>query len=194
MNKLQMLSMLDEQVVQCTKCSDLVSNRSRTVFGTGNSDAKVMFIGEAPGQKEDEKGEPFVGPAGQLLTNILTACGWKREDVYIANICKCRPPGNRTPITEEATNCRPFLDLQIKVVNPKYIVCLGGCAAQNLLGVKTPISMLRGQVFNLNNRKVICTFHPSFLLHNPGRKPDVWEDMQFLIKTMVEDEQSAPAN
>lgn len=151
---------------------------------SGSPNAKVMFLGEAPGQNEDETGLPFVGKAGELLTNIILAAGWTRDEVYIANICKCRPPQNRTPRPSEAANCRPFLDLQIKVVNPAYIVCLGNVAAQNLLGVETPISSLRGQLYEYNGRKVLCTYHPSFLLRKQEAKKDVWEDLQLLIRSM----------
>jgi uracil-DNA glycosylase family 4 len=184
MNKPQMLQVLSEKVAACNKCSELACYRTQTVFGEGNPDAKVVFIGEAPGEKEDESGRPFVGPAGKLLTNILLAFGFNREDVYIMNILRCRPPRNRTPTEEEAKNCRPFLDLQLKIINPKFIVCMGNVAAQNLLGVNTPISSLRCEDLWYNGTKVICTYHPSYLLHNPSQKDKVANDMQRLLQMM----------
>jgi DNA polymerase len=184
MEKPVMLQMLSEKVAACTKCQELVEYRRQTVFGEGDPDAKVVFIGEAPGETEDETGRPFVGKAGQLLNNILTAAGFRREDVFILNIIKCRPPRNRTPLPTEAANCRPYLDLQLKIIRPKYIVCMGNVAAQNLLNVTTPISYLRGEVLEYNGAKVICTYHPSYLLQNQSEKWKVWEDMQLLLKTM----------
>jgi uracil-DNA glycosylase len=180
----QKLDMIASQVAACTKCQELTSYRTQTVFGVGNPDATVMFLGEAPGETEDRDGIPFVGRAGQLLTNIIKALGWTREQVYIVNICKCRPPRNRTPYKVEADNCRPFLDLQIKVVNPSYIVAMGNVAAQNLLGIERPISSLRGEIHEYNGRKVICTYHPSYLLRNPAAKRDVWDDLQVLVELM----------
>jgi DNA polymerase len=180
----QKLDMIAAKVAVCTKCQELVSYRTQTVFGVGDSNAEVMLIGEAPGETEDRDGIPFVGKAGQLLTNIIKALGWTREQVYIANICKCRPPRNRTPYRVEADACRPFLDLQIKVVNPSYIVCMGNVAAQNLLRSERPISSLRGEIFDYNGRKVICTYHPSYLLRNPAAKRDVWDDLQVLVQLM----------
>lgn len=194
MTKLEMLKLLKAKVCQCQKCPELVANRTQIVFDninydednhlakSGNPDTRIVFLGEAPGKDEDLQGKPFVGKAGQLLNNVLLACGFKREEVYICNILKCRPPGNRTPSPEEATCCRPILDLQLKVINPTHIVCLGACAAQNLLGVKTPISLLRGEWFECDGRKVLCTFHPAYLLRNPIAKKDMWDDMQLLLK------------
>ena len=185
------LQAVQEKVAACMKCPALVANRTQTVFGSGNPNASIVFIGEGPGKDEDEQGLPFVGKSGQLLTNILTACGIKREDVYILNIVKCRPPGNRAPQPEEASNCRLFLELQLRIINPKYIVCLGAVAAQNLLQTETKISALRGEwhVFSLDdtfgmpvNSKVLCTWHPSYLLRNPAAKIDAWNDMQILLK------------
>jgi len=143
-----------------------------------------MFVGEAPGADEDAQGEPFVGKAGQLLNRIIAACGWKREEIYICNVLRCRPPGNRTPSETEAANCREFLDGQIAVVQPKYIVCWGACAAQNLLGVKDPIGRLRQRFYEHAGAKVLCTYHPSYLLRNPEAKKPVWEDMKFLLADM----------
>lgn len=184
MQKTHMLQMVADKVSVCTKCSELVEYRKQTVFGEGNENAEIVFIGEAPGEKEDDSGRPFVGPAGNLLTNILKAFGFNREDVYIMNILRCRPPRNRTPTPEEACNCRPFLDLQLKIINPKIIVCLGNVAAQNLLRTKTTISALRGEILEYNGSKVICTFHPSYLLHNPSEKEKAAEDMRLLLQTL----------
>ena len=184
MEKRHMLQMLAEKVATCTKCTELACYRTQTVFGEGNPDAKVVFLGEAPGEKENESGRPFVGPAGKLLTNILAAFGFNREDIYIMNILRCRPPQNRTPTKEEANNCRPFLDLQLKIINPQYIVCMGNVAAQNLLQIETPISRLRGEILWYNGIKVICTYHPSYLLRSPGQKEKVAEDMQRLLQLM----------
>jgi uracil-DNA glycosylase family 4 len=144
MEKRRMLELLAEKVSGCTKCQELTYCRRQTVFGEGSPDARIVFIGEAPGETEDETGRPFVGKAGQLLTNIITAMGFRRDDVFIMNIIKCRPPNNRTPEPQEASNCRPYLDLQLKIINPDYIVCLGNVAAQNLLGIDTPITYLPG--------------------------------------------------
>lgn len=178
------LQLINEKVKECDRCKELTTYRTQTVFGDGSPEARVVFLGEAPGKDEDVQGVPFVGKAGQLLNNIITACGLKREDVYICNILRCRPPNNRTPLPEETENCRPFLDLQLKVVNPEYIVCLGACAAQNLLATKTPISQMRRQWFQYGGAKVLCTFHPAYLLRNPHAKKDMWDDMQLLLKEM----------
>lgn len=169
-------------VAACQRCPELAGRRRRTVFGVGNAAARILLLGEAPGQEEDETGEPFVGPAGQLLNRILAASQLRREDLYICNVLRCRPPGNRTPLPQEAANCREFLDAQIRVVNPEYIICLGAVAAQNLLGLTTPIGKLRGQFFTYNSAKVLCTYHPSYLLHNADAKKFVWEDMKFFMK------------
>src|SRR5262249_3587229 len=142
------------------------------------------FVGEAPGADEDARGEPFVGAAGQLLNRIIVACGMKREEVYICNILKCRPPGNRLPLPNEAANCREYLDKQIEWVNPKYICALGACAAQNLLNTKLSIGKLRGQLQEYRGIPVLCTYHPAYLLRNPSSKKDVWEDMKKLMAHM----------
>lgn len=182
-----MLDLLQEKVCDCTKC-DLSTSRTNTVFGEGNSQAKVMFIGEGPGRNEDEQGRPFVGKAGELLNNIITSCGWSRADVYIANIVKCRPPSNRVPTDEEAAACRPYLDLQIRVIAPKYIVCLGATATTRLLNQSGPMGSFRGKLYEYKNEntkaKVLCTFHPAYLLRNPAAKKQCWEDMQILLKEM----------
>jgi uracil-DNA glycosylase family 4 len=187
MEKSQMLAMLNERVVQCVKCKELVENRTQTVFGDGSPDG-ICFVAEAAGRTEDSTGHVLCGPAGELFNNILNACGFKREDVYTCNIIKCRPPSNRIPTEEECNNCRPFLELQIKVVNPEYIVCLGNVAAQNLLKTKESITSLRGRWHHYKNSpvdaKVLCTYHPAFLLRNPSAKSDVWEDMQLLLEEL----------
>ena len=141
-----------------------------------------MFVGEGPGQEEDRAGEPFVGAAGQLLTRIIEAIKLTREEVYIANIVKCRPPGNRTPQPGEIAACMPFLRRQIAAVRPMFICTLGGCAAQTLLGTTEPISRLRGRFFDVGGIRVLPTFHPAYLLRNPEKKREVWEDMKRLMK------------
>ncbi len=178
------LLQLSEQVAACRKCPELAAGRTQTVFGVGNPRAKVMFIGEAPGADEDKQGEPFVGRAGKLLNTIIEACGWKREELYICNILRCRPPGNRNPTPLEAANCRDFLDGQIEVVNPRYIVCWGTIAAQNLLNESTPIGRMRGKFYEYAGAKVLCTYHPSYLLRNPPAKKYVWEDLKILLREM----------
>jgi DNA polymerase len=178
------LEQLAGRVAACVRCRELAETRTQTVFGVGNPEARVMFIGEAPGADEDAQGEPFVGRAGQLLNRIITACGWQREDLYICNILRCRPPGNRNPLPAEAANCREYLDGQIAIVDPDYIVCWGSCAAQNLLGTTDSIGKLRGRFFQYNRARVLCTYHPSYLLRNPEAKKPVWEDMQLLLKEM----------
>ncbi len=167
------------RVAQCTRCEELARTRHQTVFGVGNPEAEIMFIGEAPGADEDRQGEPFVGAAGQLLNKIITASKLTREEIYICNILRCRPPGNRTPAPDEAANCREYLDAQIATINPKYIVCWGSVAAQNLLNITSSIGKLRGKFFDYQGIKVMCTYHPSYLLRTPTAKKDVWEDMKF---------------
>lgn len=171
-------------VAGCVRCPELAETRTQTVFGVGDPQARVMFIGEAPGADEDATGEPFVGRAGQLLNRIITACGWTREELYICNILRCRPPGNRAPAPQEAANCREWLDGQIAIVDPDYIVCWGSSAAQNLLSRTEAIGKLRGQFFEHGRAKVLCTYHPSYLLRNPEAKKPVWEDMQLLLNKM----------
>jgi DNA polymerase len=180
----QQLCALAAKVAECTRCAELAKARTQTVFGVGNPEARVMFIGEAPGADEDAQGEPFVGKAGQLLNKIIAACGWQREEVYICNILRCRPPGNRTPLPKEAENCREWLDGQITTIDPEYIVCWGSCAAQNLLGTTDAIGRMRQRWYQYGRAKVLCTYHPSYLLRNPAAKKPVWEDMQFLLKEM----------
>jgi DNA polymerase len=178
------LKQVADQVAMCVRCQELATTRTQTVFGVGDPHARVMFIGEAPGADEDKQGEPFVGRAGQLLNDIIKACGWKRDEIYICNILRCRPPGNRTPSKVEAANCREYLDAQIAIVDPEYIVCWGSCAAGNLLDSADAIGKMRQKWFKHGRAKVLCTYHPSYLLRNPAAKKDVWADMKFLLKEM----------
>lgn len=168
----------------CTRCS-LHATRTQTVFGVGNRQAEWMVIGEAPGADEDRQGEPFVGRAGQLLNSMLQAMGFPREQVFIANVLKCRPPGNRDPKPEEAACCSPYLARQIELVNPRVILCVGRIAAQNLLATDTPIGKLRGQVHRLGTRQrpVVVTYHPAYLLRSPGEKRKAWDDLQLALRT-----------
>jgi len=162
----------------CRRCKLCTLGRSQIVFGVGNPRARLMFVGEAPGEEEDKKGEPFVGRAGQLLTKIVEAIGLTREQVYIANVIKCRPPGNRNPENDEVASCEPFLFRQIDVIQPKVIVPLGKFAAQCLLKTTDPITRLRGRQFDYRGTVLIPTFHPAYLLRNPSAKREVWEDMK----------------
>lgn len=168
-------------VKACTACR-LRAGCTQTVFGVGDRKAEWMVIGEGPGADEDRQGEPFVGRAGQLLNSMLTAVGLKREAVYIANIVKCRPPGNRDPAPDEAAACRPFLDRQIALIQPKLILALGRIAAQNLLDTQAPIGRLRGSVHDLGGIPVVVTYHPAYLLRSPGEKRKAWADLQFAVK------------
>jgi DNA polymerase len=167
----------------CRRCK-LCRSRTRIVFGAGNPDARLMFVGEGPGYDEDQRGEPFVGAAGQLLTRIIEAIQMSRDDVYICNIVKCRPPGNRTPETDEIQTCLPFLERQIAAVAPEYICALGACAARTLLDTDAPISRLRGQLYDYRGIKLLPTYHPAYLLRNPEKKRAVWEDMKLLMREM----------
>lgn len=163
----------------CQRCK-LYRGRKHIVFGGGNPQAKLVLVGEAPGYEEDIQGQPFVGQAGQLLTRILRAIGLAREDVYICNIIKCRPPGNRNPEPDEIAACIPFLRRQLRAISPELICALGTFAAQTLLGTDTPISRLRGHFHTYEGIHLLPTYHPAFLLRNPSKKRDVWEDMQKL--------------
>ena len=162
----------------CDRCKLHTLGRKQVVFGVGNPNADLMFVGEAPGADEDIQGEPFVGRAGQLLTKIIEAIGLKREDVYIANVIKCRPPGNRNPEPDEVEQCEPFLFRQVDTIKPKVIVALGKFAAQCLLRTDTPITRIRGKEFTYRDAILIPTYHPAYLLRNPSAKRDVWEDMK----------------
>jgi DNA polymerase len=172
------LAAVRADIGDCTRCKLHGLGRRQIVFGVGNPDADLMFVGEAPGADEDIQGIPFVGRAGQLLTKIIEAIGLKREDVYIANVIKCRPPQNRNPEPDEVDTCEPFLFQQVDIIKPKVIVALGTFAARALLRTLDPISRLRGRVYEYRGAKLIPTFHPAYLLRNPASKRDVWEDMK----------------
>ena len=175
------LDELNEVICTCVKCP-LGYTRNRFVFGVGNPHADVVLIGEAPGAEEDAQGEPFVGRAGQLLNKILEAVGMRREEVYICNIIKCRPPGNRDPSPSEMETCIPYLWKQLDLIRPKVILCLGRVSAQMLLRTNDGLNKLRGKVFEYQGSKVLVTYHPAALLRNPGWKRPTWEDMQFFKK------------
>lgn len=174
------------EVSQCQICEELVSNRSRTVFGIGNRQAQLLVIGEAPGADEDQQGEPFVGRAGQLLNAMLEAINLKREEVYIANILKCRPPNNRDPKSEEAAHCEPFLLQQIELIAPKLILAVGRISAHNLLKTQIQIGKLRGQVHKYGKQRIplIVTYHPAYLLRSPGQKAESWKDLQTVARML----------
>ncbi|HEV3115781.1 MAG TPA: uracil-DNA glycosylase [Gemmataceae bacterium] len=180
------LAVLAETVALCTRCKGLAATRTQTVFGVGKVGVDLCFVGEAPGADEDAQGEPFVGAAGQLLNRIIAACQMKREDVYICNIIKCRPPGNRLPLVDEVANCREYLAKQIELVRPRFLCALGSTAAQNLLGTTQSIGKLRGRFHSFKGIPTICTYHPAYLLphRSPEKKKDVWEDMKMLLSRM----------
>ncbi len=179
-----LLEVIRREVAACTRCQELASTRTQTVFGVGNPSARLVFVGEAPGADEDRQGEPFVGKAGQLLTKIIEACRLRREDVYIANVLKCRPPANRNPAPDEVTNCRGYLDRQLAIIRPEYICCLGAVATRCLLGLESPMNRIRGRFFDYEGIPVLCTYHPAYLLRNPAAKRDVWEDMKLLMRRL----------
>jgi len=177
-------------VAACTRCG-LCETRTQTVFGVGHPQARWMFIGEAPGAEEDRQGEPFVGRAGQLLTSMLRAIGLGREDVYIANVLKCRPPGNRDPRPDEVASCRRYLERQIELVSPSIVIAVGRIAAQNLLGSDAALARLRGRVHSLDpgGRPLIATYHPAYLLRSPGEKRKAWQDLLFAQQVLARIEQ-----
>src|SRR5579863_770381 len=174
------LETIRAEIGDCRRCK-LHSTRKNIVFGTGNPQAELVFVGEAPGEEEDLQGKPFVGRAGQLLTKIINAMGFSRDDVYIANIIKCRPPKNRNPEPDEISTCEPFLNRQLSSIRPKVICALGTFAAQTLLGTSQKITQLRGEFHTYRGVKVMPTFHPAYLLRNPREKRQVWEDMQKIM-------------
>ncbi len=178
------LRIIREDIGECTRCPLHLQGRKHIVFGVGDPNADLMFIGEAPGADEDQKGEPFVGRAGQLLTNMIKAMGIAREDVYIANIIKCRPPGNRTPERDECATCSPFLMRQIAAVKPKVIVALGAIAAKTLLALNQPMSEFRGRFYDFQGTKLAVTYHPAFLLRDPRQKKETWKDLQMVMKDL----------
>jgi uracil-DNA glycosylase family 4 len=175
------LKIIREDIGDCTRCR-LHQGRTKLVFGVGNVNADIMFVGEGPGADEDAQGEPFVGRAGQLLNNMITAMGIKREDVYIANVVKCRPPGNRTPESDECDTCSPFLLRQIEVIQPKVIVALGATAAKTLLAVNDSMGNLRGRWYDFKGSRLAVTYHPSYLLRDPRQKKEAWKDLQMVMK------------
>ena len=177
------LNSICKDMVGCQLCT-LGKTRQNLVFGDGNPQAKVVFVGEAPGADEDEQGMPFVGRAGQLLTKIIEAMGLSRKDVYICNILKCRPPQNRNPLPEEITACEPFLKQQLKSISPQIICALGTFAAKTLLKTEVPISVLRGRFHSYEGIKLMPTYHPAYLLRNPSAKKIVWEDVQLIMKEL----------
>ncbi|HEX4786123.1 MAG TPA: uracil-DNA glycosylase [Candidatus Sulfotelmatobacter sp.] len=188
------LKLIREDLGDCTRCKLHQQGRKQIVFGVGNPHADLMFVGEGPGADEDTQGEPFVGRAGQLLNNMIKAMGIRREDVYIANIVKCRPPGNRTPERDECETCSPFLMRQIAVIKPKIVVALGAVAAKNLLAINAPMSELRGRFYDFTpsgarssdplwqGAKLAVTYHPAFLLRDPRQKGEAWKDLQMVMK------------
>jgi len=178
------LRTIREDLGDCTRCRLHKQGRKQIVFGVGNPKADLMFIGEAPGADEDEQGEPFVGRAGQLLNNMIKAMSLRREDVYIANIIKCRPPGNRTPERDECETCSPFLMRQIAVIKPKVIVALGAVAAKTLLALNAPMAELRGRWYDFRGTKLAVTYHPAFLLRDPRQKKEAWKDLQRVMKEL----------
>lgn len=194
MLKREALQLLEEKILACNKCEDLANyrweNDYRHVPGVGDPAARVMVVGEAPGENEAKTGVPFCGKAGNLLTNILKAAGWSRDEVFVANVLKCRPPGNRDPEPCEAANCRKFLDMQIRVIDPEWIICFGRIASIYLLGGDPTDSMgsFRGKIHDYQGRKVVCTYHPSYVLHQGDNKKKateakqaIWQDLQPVI-------------
>jgi uracil-DNA glycosylase family 4 len=180
----QALDVIRKEVAVCRRCESLACARHNTVFGAGAATARICFVGEAPGADEDASGLPFVGPAGQLLTKIIEACTLTRDEVYILNVLKCRPPDNRQPLPDEIANCREYFERQLQVIAPEFICCLGTTAAQSLLQTTEPIGKLRGRWFTHGTAQVLCTYHPSYLLRNPGAKRYVWDDMKLLMRRM----------
>ncbi|HWG49193.1 MAG TPA: uracil-DNA glycosylase [Candidatus Acidoferrales bacterium] len=175
------LARIRADIGDCTRCR-LHKGRTNLVFGVGNPNAELMFIGEGPGADEDAQGEPFVGRAGQLLNNMISAMGLKREEVYIANVVKCRPPGNRTPERDECDICSPFLLQQIEVIKPKVIVALGAVAAKTLLAVNDSMANLRGRWYDFHGTRMAVTYHPAYLLRDPRQKKETWKDLQMVMK------------
>lgn len=179
------LDLVRQEVATCARCAELVANRKQTVFGSGNPEATLLFLGEGPGAEEDLRGEPFVGRSGQLLTDMIEK-GMKipRASVYICNVVRCRPPQNRNPLPEEANACRPFLEATLRIIQPKFICCLGAIAATNLLQQNVALGKLRGVVHEYQGARVVCTYHPAYLLRNPSAKKQAWEDLQLLMREM----------
>jgi len=183
LDKDRALQQLKEEIGDCTRCN-LHKERKNVVFGEGSSGARLMFIGEGPGRDEDIQARPFVGEAGKLLTKLIEKMGMKREDVYIANIVKCRPPFNRDPEEDEIASCKPFVERQAEIINPRVIMSLGRVSAQSILGMKMPISRMRGNFFSFNGIPLMPTFHPAYLLRNPKDKWLVWDDAQKVLEKL----------
>lgn len=178
------LQSIREDLGECTRCKLHKQGRKQIVFGVGNPHAQLMFVGEGPGADEDEQGEPFVGRAGQLLNNMIAAMGVKREEVYIANVVKCRPPGNRTPEPDECATCSPFLIRQIDAIKPKALVALGAVAARTLTGLNEPMMKMRGKWFDFRGVPLAVTYHPAYLLRDPRQKVEAWKDLQMVMKAL----------
>jgi uracil-DNA glycosylase len=178
------LDTLRAEVAACELCPALVKNRSQTVFGVGSPQPRLCFFGEAPGADEDRQGEPFVGRAGQLLTKMIEACTMKREDVYILNVLKCRPPDNRNPEPDEMERCQPFWERQLEILQPEFICCLGGVASKALLNTNASVGSLRGKLHDFRGAKVVVTYHPAYLLRSPNQKRAAWEDLKLLMREM----------
>jgi DNA polymerase len=176
---------LREKILKCKLCAELARTRNKVVFGAGNIQAKLVFVGEAPGADEDQQGLPFVGRAGKLLTKIIEAMGFTRDQVFICNVLKCRPPNNRPPAPGEVAHCRPFLKRQLELIRPKVIVALGNHAVKALLQTEKGISELRGTFQEYEGIPVMCTYHPAYLLRSPGEKKKVWEDMKKVIRRLT---------
>ncbi len=190
--KLAYLTTRARELSPCTRCA-LSKGRTQVVYGVGNPDARILFVGEGPGADEDRLGEPFVGKAGQLLDKIIEAMGLRRADVYIANVVKCRPPGNRVPQFEEIQECVPFLLEQIDAIRPELLIALGATAARTLLNTQASMGSLRGRFFEFRGTPLLCTYHPAYLLRNPADKRKVWEDMQLAMKKLGLTRPAAPA-
>lgn len=182
--RIDALRILQSEVAACTKCQELSSGRNQTVFGVGNPAARLVFVGEGPGAEEDRQGEPFVGAAGQLLDKILAACQLDREDVFILNAVKCRPPRNRNPKQEELAECWGFAEQQLEILRPEFICCLGSVAAKTLLKTTQSLGRLRKQFHSYRGSQVLVTYHPAYLLRTPSAKRHVWDDMKMLMKEM----------
>ena len=182
--RVDQLAELQSLVATCSRCPQLATSRTRTVFGEGNPTARVAFFGEGPGADEDRTGRPFVGRAGQLLTKMIQACTFSRDDVYILNTVKCRPPGNRNPEPTELSNCREYFERQLEIIQPEYIVCLGAVSAQTLLQTTESVGRLRGRWHPYFASKVLVTYHPAYLLRNPAAKKAAWDDLKMMLADM----------
>ncbi len=181
-DRVSQLQVLSEEVAACTRCEKLAACRTNTVFGEGHPSARIVFFGEGPGADEDRTGRPFVGKAGQLLTKMIEACSFSRDDVYILNSVKCRPPGNRNPDPSELGNCSEYYEKQLQILRPEYIVCLGAVSSQALLNSKLSVGRLRGKFHRYFDSKVLVTYHPAYLLRTPAAKKAAWQDLQLMLR------------